>query len=442
MSSDDRSPVLVSLDSVSKRYRLGQGRYQTLAEDLRRWLRPRNRHETTERAPQSRVVGEHIWALRNASLEIRAGESVGFVGPNGAGKSTTLKLVAGTIFPHSGKVRVRGRIAPLIEVGQGINYELTGRENIFLNGAILGMSGHEIRRKFDDIVAFSGLESFLDTPVKRYSSGMKARLAMSVALHVNPDLLLVDEVLAVGDMVFQNRCIDRMREFRKRGVTIVYVSHDMTSVLTMCRRVVWVDDGLYRMDGPAEEVVAEFQRHESRRMAERWESGMASGHDNRIVIESASILDRYGQPKSSFLGNDIIQVKLNYRALTPVEDLAFDIILRGKNGYITGVSQLIDNQVIHGTTIGPGTVTVEFQLPNLAPGPYQVTALALKCYRAWYMLETNLGSFEVPTSYSSPNENAVAYFPHWCSQYASVLCTGLWNFGDHPSSNGHLDKAV
>lgn len=426
MSSDDRSPVLVSLDSVSKRYRLGQGRYQTLAEDLKRWLRPRVRSANPEGTPESRVVGEHIWALRNVSLEIRAGESVGFVGPNGAGKSTTLKLVAGTIFPFSGKVRVRGRIAPLIEVGQGINYELTGRENIFLNGAILGMSGREIRRKFDDIVAFSGLESFLDTPVKRYSSGMKARLAMGVALHVDPDLLLVDEVLAVGDMVFQQRCIERMREFRNRGVTIIYVSHDMTSVLTMCRRVIWVDDGLYRMDGPAEKVVSEFQRHESRRAAEKWETGAASGQDNRVIIESADILDDAGQPRSEFEAAETIQIELKYHAVAPVEDLAFDIIIRGPSGYITGVSQLIDNHIIKGVSRGPGKVNVRFQLPNLAPGTYTVSALALRAYRAWYMLETNIGSFELRSSDLFDNEDSRAYFPHWCRQYSPVLCRGQW----------------
>ena len=427
MSSNSSTPLLVKLDSVSKRYRLGQGRYQTLAEDLKRWLSFARHSKRPEGPSTSRVVGEHIWALRNVSLAIHAGESIGFVGPNGAGKSTTLKLIAGTISPYSGQVRIRGRVAPLIEVGQGINFELTGRENIFLNGAILGMSGAEIRRKFDDIVSFSGLESFLDTPVKRYSSGMKARLAMSVALHVDPDLLLVDEVLAVGDMVFQNRCIDKMRDFRRQGVTIVYVSHDMTSVLTMCQRVVWVDDGLYRMDGPADIVVREFQQHEARQMAERWETGTASGRDNRVVIESSSILDENGTPQTIFRSGDVIQVLLNYNAVAPVEDLAFDIIIRGPSGYLTGVSQLIDNQVRRGITSGPGTLAVTFRLPNLAPGTYQISALALRCYRAWYMLETSIGSFDIRNDYTPDNTDAVAYFPHWCKRYAPVLCHGRWD---------------
>jgi lipopolysaccharide transport system ATP-binding protein len=426
MSFSSSPPVLVQLDNVSKRYRLGQGRYQTLAEDLKRWLRHSPKRASLAAPTFQRVAGDYIWALRNASLEIRAGEAVGFVGPNGAGKSTTLKLIAGTISPFSGNVRIRGRVAPLIEVGQGIHFELTGRENIFLNGAILGMSRSEIRRKFDDIVSFAGLESFLDTPVKRYSSGMKARLAMGVALHVDPDLLLVDEVLAVGDMVFQNRCIDRMRDFRKRGVTIVYVSHDMTSVLTMCRRVVWVDDGLYRMDGPAEQVVTAFQGHEARRMTERWKTGNASGQDNRVIIDRSQILGSSGLPQSTFSGNDIIQVVIHYTALMPVEDLSFDIIIRGTHGYVTGVSQLIDNRSFRGSLSGSGIVSVRFRLPNLAPGPYQVTALGLKCYRAWYMLETNIGAFDVLSSYHSPNQDATAYFPHWCQQYSPVLCTGEW----------------
>jgi ABC-type polysaccharide/polyol phosphate transport system ATPase subunit len=366
--------------------------------------------------------------LKNADLEIHAGESVAFIGPNGAGKSTSLKLIAGTIAPFSGSVRVRGRIAPLIEVGQGINFELTGRENIFLNAAILGMSRSEIRNSFDDIVSFSGLQRFLDTPVKRYSSGMKARLAMSVALHVDPDIMLVDEVLAVGDMEFQSRCMDRLRQYQKRGVTIVYVSHDMSSVLSMCRRAVWVHDGSYRMDGPSESVVKSFQQHESQRIAQNWEQGFAQSVDPRIIIDRCMILDAHGSPRSTFAGNEDVVVIFTFRALTEVENLAFDLILRGPRGYLTGVSQLIDDQAYRGNISGSGRTSVKFRLPNLAPGSYQLSAIALKGYRQWYMLETQIATIDIVSNYASVNPEAAAYYPHWYQHYSPILCHGQWQW--------------
>jgi lipopolysaccharide transport system ATP-binding protein len=429
MSSKSMGPLLIHLQNVSKRYALVRARYQTLAEDLSRWFAWRRGPSDFEaRATSTRTDGRFLWALKNADLEIHAGESVAFIGPNGAGKSTSLKLIAGTIAPFSGSVRVRGRIAPLIEVGQGINFELTGRENIFLNAAILGMSRSEIRNSFDDIVSFSGLQRFLDTPVKRYSSGMKARLAMSVALHVDPDIMLVDEVLAVGDMEFQSRCMDRLRQYQKRGVTIVYVSHDMSSVLSMCRRAVWVHDGSYRMDGPSESVVKSFQQHESQRIAQNWEQGFAQSVDPRIIIDRCMILDAHGSPRSTFAGNEDVVVIFTFRALTEVENLAFDLILRGPRGYLTGVSQLIDDQAYRGNISGSGRTSVKFRLPNLAPGSYQLSAIALKGYRQWYMLETQIATIDIVSNYASVNPEAAAYYPHWYQHYSPILCHGQWQW--------------
>jgi len=184
-----------------------------------------------------------FWALRNINFELRKGESLGIIGPNGSGKSTILKLIAGVTVPTEGEVEVKGRIAPLIELGAGFHPELTGRENIYLNGTILGLKRGEIDRKFATIVKFSGLEEFIDTPVKHYSSGLYMRLAFAIAVHTEPDILLVDEILAVGDTSFQKKCIKRMNEFKKSGVTIVFVSHDLRLVSDFCERTILLKEG-------------------------------------------------------------------------------------------------------------------------------------------------------------------------------------------------------
>jgi len=201
-----------------------------------------------------------VWALRDLDLEIDEGDVVGIVGRNGAGKTTFLKTVARIVRPTTGVVRVRGRVGALLEVGTGFHPELTGRENVFLNGVVLGMSRREIRRRFDQIVEFAGVERFLDTPLKRYSSGMYLRLAFAVAAHVEPDVVIVDEVLAVGDAEFQRRCLGRMSEFGREGRTVLFVSHDTGVVGQLCRRAIWLDEGRIRSDGDAPDVLDMYLR--------------------------------------------------------------------------------------------------------------------------------------------------------------------------------------
>ncbi|MEX1047543.1 MAG: ABC transporter ATP-binding protein [Actinomycetota bacterium] len=201
-----------------------------------------------------------IWALADASFDVRDGEAVGIIGPNGSGKSTTLKLMSRITEPWSGTVKTRGRIGSLIEIRSGIHPELTGRENLFLYGTILGLSRKEIRRRFEEIVEFAELGRFIDTPVKRYSSGMEVRLGFSVAVHLDPDVLLVDEVLAVGDESFQQRCLRRLDEMRARGQTLVFVSHMLADVKRVCSRVVYLDRAVVRADGPTDEVIDLYRR--------------------------------------------------------------------------------------------------------------------------------------------------------------------------------------
>lgn len=205
---------------------------------------------------------ERIHALKNINLEIKKGETVGVIGRNGAGKSTLLKLIAGVSQPTSGKIFVNGRVVPLIELGAGFHPELTGRENIFLNGVILGLSEKEIRSKIDQIIEFSEIKKFIDTPVKYYSSGMYMRLAFSVSVFVDPDILLVDEILAVGDNQFQTKCLKRMEEFKKNGVTIIFVSHSLETIKKFCQRVVYLRKGEIIADNQPEKVIDYYLQNE------------------------------------------------------------------------------------------------------------------------------------------------------------------------------------
>jgi lipopolysaccharide transport system ATP-binding protein len=243
------SPV-IQVDRLSKRYRLGTIGGKRLVDDVNRWwarLRgkddPLSKVGTVPSSARQPPSSEMIWALKDVSFEVKQGEVLGIIGRNGAGKSTLLKILSRVTGPTSGEVRVKGRIASLLEVGTGFHPELTGRENVFLNGAILGMSKAEIRAKLDEIVEFSGVEQFIDTPVKRYSSGMTVRLAFAVAAHLEPEMLIVDEVLAVGDSAFQNKCVGKMQDVAGEGRTILFVSHNMAAMQSLCNRAMLLDAG-------------------------------------------------------------------------------------------------------------------------------------------------------------------------------------------------------
>jgi lipopolysaccharide transport system ATP-binding protein len=258
-------PPIIRVENLSKRYRLGQtlgaGGYRRFSDTLTHWAKsplrwlsrgkPNTAHEHTP--PQD------FWALNDVSFEVQPGEVVGIIGRNGAGKSTLLKILSRITEPTSGRITLNGRIASLLEVGTGFHPELTGRENIFLNGAILGMTKAEIKSKFDEIVAFAEVERFLDTPVKRYSSGMYVRLAFAVAAHLEPEILIVDEVLAVGDAQFQAKCLGKMQDVAKgSGRTVLFVSHNMTAVQTLCSRALWLTAGRLIADGKTDTVVHDY----------------------------------------------------------------------------------------------------------------------------------------------------------------------------------------
>jgi len=237
---------LISFEDVSVRYRVPRERILSFKDYAIRWIK-------------RKIVYDDVWALRDVSLEVRRGEVFGIIGPNGAGKSTFLKLIARIMRPTSGRVRVDGRVNPLLELGAGFDHELTGRENVFLNGAMLGYRSADLAARFERIVEFAGLAEFIDMPLRTYSSGMVARLGFALATDVTPDILIVDEVLAVGDAEFQKKSRERMESFKRHGQAILLVSHDMTMVRDMCARAAWLDHGRLRAVGPAQDVVLQYE---------------------------------------------------------------------------------------------------------------------------------------------------------------------------------------
>jgi lipopolysaccharide transport system ATP-binding protein len=256
---------IIEVQNLSKQYRLGNVGTGTMAHDFNRWWhRVRGKEdpyltigETNDRTTKGE--SEYVWALRDISFNVMPGEVLGLIGRNGAGKSTLLKILSRITIPSTGSVRLRGRVASLLEVGTGMHGELTGRENIYLNGTILGMRRHEIDRKFDEIIDFAGIERYLDTPVKRYSSGMFIRLGFAVAAFLEPEILIVDEVLAVGDAEFQKKCLGKMRDVSEgEGRTILFVSHNMASVKTLCNKAAVLENGLISFQGITEDAVAHY----------------------------------------------------------------------------------------------------------------------------------------------------------------------------------------
>lgn len=243
----DTNNLMIKLQDIAVQYRLVKERPKTFQEYVINYLKGK------------RINTEVSWALRDISLNIYKGESIGIIGHNGAGKSTLLKVISSVIKPLEGKVIVNGKIAPLIEIGAGFDYELTGKENIYLNASILGFSRKEIEERYDSIVDFSEMREFINTPLKNYSSGMIARLGFSIATEVSPDVLIVDEVLAVGDAHFRKKSKERILEFKKKGVTILFVSHSMEDVRALCDRAVWLDRGRMKMTGEPKEVIREYQ---------------------------------------------------------------------------------------------------------------------------------------------------------------------------------------
>ena len=313
--------LVISVENISKSYRLGVIGTGTFFGDLNRWwakkLGKPDPYEKIGEANHGNHFGETIWALNDVSFRLNQGEALGIIGRNGAGKSTLLKILSQVTAPTSGVVRVKGRMASLLEVGTGFHPELTGRENIYMNGAILGMNRVEIKRKFDEIVDFSGVEKFIDTPVKRYSSGMYVRLAFAVAAHLEPDILVVDEVLAVGDAEFQKKCLGKMSDVASEGRTVLFVSHNMQAIVALCNRAIWMKQGAIVMDGDPIEVSDHYINFGSEDLPEaHWSFEEAPGTD-AVRLKSLRVCNDNGETISNCKLSDSILIEMEFWVIRP-----------------------------------------------------------------------------------------------------------------------------
>ncbi len=316
------SNTVISVENLSKSYRLGMIGGATLKEDVSRWwamLRGQpNPLLKIGQEHHARLVGEQFWALQDVSFEVKEGEVLGIIGRNGAGKSTLLKILSQVTAPTSGQIGIKGRIASLLEVGTGFHPELSGRENIFLNGAILGMTKAEIRRKMDEIIDFSGIEEFIDTPVKRYSSGMYVRLAFAVAAHLEPEILIVDEVLAVGDAAFQKKCMGKMGDVARTGRTILFVSHNLEAVRKLCSRAVLLEDGEVLLDGSTEGAINRYINSNTTLQASFHLPPPAQSECPAVATE-LTIENLAGVPTNGFRIGEAWQVRVTFKVFQRME---------------------------------------------------------------------------------------------------------------------------
>jgi len=320
------SDTVIRVENLAKRYVLGQqeegSSYKTFrgaitdaAKSVGGALNPRAKKE-------ARTAKGEFWALKDVSFDIKQGDRVGFIGRNGAGKSTLLKVLSRITEPTSGSIRIKGRVASLLEVGTGFHPELTGRENIFLNGAILGMSKAEIKRKFDEIVAFAEVEKFLDTPVKRYSSGMYVRLAFAVAAHLEPEILIVDEVLAVGDATFQKKCLGKMEDVGKEGRTVLFVSHNMQAIRRLCSKAVYLERGVTKEVNSVEDAI---QRYSAQSSMSAFDIDLDSIRRDSGFGEKARLLRLRLAPGTSFSYGEPLELIFTINCVREVSDLAIGI---------------------------------------------------------------------------------------------------------------------
>ncbi len=322
---------IIRLKDVSKRFTLRHDRPRSLQELFLNTLH-------LEFAPSR----EKFWVLRDINLEVEPGEMLGVIGPNGAGKSTLLKLLSRIFEPTLGQIEIHGRVGALLELGAGFHPDLTGRENIYLNGSILGFSRVEMAKMYGDIVSFSEMERFIDIPMRQYSSGMFMRLGFAVAIHLQPDILLVDEVLAVGDRRFQRRCLDRIRDMRERGITIVFVSHDLNQVQEMCDRTVWLEKGQIQAEGKTEQVISQYTSQVANSSIKALQadepSGTSGAQTRESVTQSGQIvlvqfLDDDGQERRSFQTGDSLIVRMHYVAHERIEKPLFGLALYDQEGF-------------------------------------------------------------------------------------------------------------
>jgi lipopolysaccharide transport system ATP-binding protein len=367
------SDTVIKVENLYKQYRLGQVSTGTIAHDLNRWFHKVRGKED----PYEMVTGlntrdikdnsEYVWALQNINFEVKQGEVLGIIGKNGAGKSTLLKILSKVTAPTRGEIKVKGRIASLLEVGTGFHPELTGRENIFLNGAILGMSKSEIRSKFDEIVAFSGVEKYIDTPVKRYSSGMYVRLAFAVAAHLEPEILIVDEVLAVGDAEFQKRCLGKMKDVSNQGRTVLFVSHNIQAIESLCDRVILMENGTKKTELPKHETIKNYIENSLMQTRSKSLNGFRENSIYGQRIKIIKIVCAY-----EFYWTEKLKIKFELEKIDQLlNEIEFGIGINSISGNRIFTFESKESYSINETN--KMTFDVIFDQPTLVPGNYLIS---------------------------------------------------------------------
>jgi lipopolysaccharide transport system ATP-binding protein len=379
-------PVL-ELRNVARRFIKRRERNRSFQDKFVRLLSRRN------------VIEEDFWPLRDVSFRLDRGESLGVIGPNGSGKSTLLKLITGILIPTHGEMIVNGRICSLLELGAGFQPDLTGRENIFLNGSIYGLSRADMNQRVDSIIDFAELGDFIDTPVRHYSSGMYVRLGFAVAIHTEPDLLLVDEVLAVGDQSFQHKCMSAIQEFRDGGGTLLLVSHDLNAIQAICHRAIWLEEGLVQSAGQPTDVVMDYTRDQARReeqaqrerqfqeRAQQLANGATEAPANedtsinepgrwgsgKVKITRVELCDSSGQEAFAFASGETLVVRLHYTALRPIKQPVFGLAVYHESGaHISGPNTKFGGLVIPAAE-GPGVITYRVPCLPLLEGRYRLS---------------------------------------------------------------------
>jgi lipopolysaccharide transport system ATP-binding protein len=360
------SAPVVSFKAVSKKYKLGRERlaYASFRDQVSGWLSPK----------KSAIQSQEFWALKDVTFDIPEGSAFGIIGKNGAGKSTLLKILSQITFPTTGSIAVRGRIASLLEVGTGFHPELTGRENIYLNGSILGMSRQEIHSQFDAIVDFAEIDRFLDTPVKHYSSGMYVRLAFAVAAHIQPEVLVIDEVLAVGDASFQKKCLGRMGQVTRNGRTVIFVSHNLSTVQNLCAQSAFLSEGQVRCVGSTSEVVDSYL---AQLFHEAGATNVGSRSDREgtgeVRVAKVAVLNAARQETSTAKSGDECFVQFDYRAQKPVRNLSIAWNVRDELGQPIFRASSRDTGSDEGLFPAVGQLTCNVPRLPLVPGRYRGT---------------------------------------------------------------------
>lgn len=418
----------ILIENLSKQYRIGEFNRETmLRAALVRFFKEAFRRDQKQ----------SIWALKDITFTVRQGEVLGLIGRNGAGKSTLLKVLSKITYPTSGTMKVKGRVASLLEVGTGFHEELTGRENIYLNGSILGMKRKEIDACMDEIVDFSGVEKFLETPIKRYSSGMRLRLGFAVAAHLNADVLLVDEVLAVGDAEFQKKCLSAMGNLSESGRTVLFVSHNMEAVENLCTRGIWIDEGMVRQDGPAREVIQNYLSTFAGAKQARYDLSSVErrGGNGNIKFTGLEFLDRDRTPKNLVRCGDGLVVRLYFEAAQCVRSPHFALELYSEFGTkVTSMNTWASGFEVPLVGPGMGSIEIEVESLNIMAGRYYISLWSAGAGNLWFDRLDQCAILDV-----TPSDFYHSGRPLKSQHYGLILFPCTWKMGDTNGNLSHCD---